>query len=142
MHQILNENFITSPAFKYNNYKVSDFEMKTIERARYWKSLHAKNHILNHGTQEKRHVLQIFCFFEKQDFETKNSKTVWFFELKNSRSLHFDVENYQRVKFWIQKISSVMFRKKNLQPAIIRSIKLITCQKFNWKIFIFSKINF
>ena len=115
---------------------MSDFKLKTLKRTRYWKNLHTKNNILKHFTPKKRQILH-FLFFRKAWFWNKKFKTLWVFELKNSRSLAFDVEKNQRIRFWLwKKIRRFVLRKffTTRQKSIDN---LITCQNLNWKIFIF-----
>ena len=91
-HQFLNETFVTCPALKNKVYNVSHFEFKTSKRARYWKRLHTKVRWWIMLLPENG-MFCIFSAFSQSMILKRKFEIVWFFELKKSRAVLFDVEN-------------------------------------------------
>ena len=101
--QILNENFKTCQDLKKIICNVSDFELKTLKRERYWKICIQKKLQIESCYSEKTACSAFFLLFRKTWFRNKKIKTSWCFELKKSRTVYFDAEKYQSVRFWILK---------------------------------------
>ena len=123
MHQITNSNNYELSNFGIKKcrcvtfwtktFNVSSFQIKSIQRVRLWIENFKTCQILKKFVNKKSHIESCYfektaCFafsllFWKASFWNEKLKTVCFFELKNSGAVHFDVGNYQRVKFWILK---------------------------------------
>ena len=110
--QILNENFITCQDLKKIICNVSDFELKTSKRARYWKNLHTKKSYIESCYSEKTACSAFSLLFRKTWIWNKKIKTSWSFEFKKSRTVYFDAEKCQSVRFWnLKNITRYVLKK-------------------------------